>query len=187
LTPYISRAEDAALVPALIIACCIIVLLGWWALAERGREERRILRAVRKQGAEILAALEVPDGLDGRMFIDYLVLTAESIRVVVVKRYEGLIYAGEKLAEWTQVVRQNNYRFPNPLKELELKIIALGSIVPGVPITGYVLFSESCKFPTRQPGGVLRLGDPAPTYEKRPVPEDLQQAWRKLHQLRQSQ
>jgi hypothetical protein len=173
-----------ALVPAIAIACCIILLLLWWVLAERGREERRIRRAVRRQGAEVLAALEIPDGLDGRMYIDYLVLTAESIRVVVVKRYEGLIYAGEKLAEWTQVVKQGNYRFPNPLRELELKILALRSIVPGVPVTGCVLFSDGCRFPTRQPEGVLRSGDFVQAYDKRPIPEDLRNAWRALQQIR---
>ncbi|HEX5057150.1 MAG TPA: nuclease-related domain-containing protein [Gammaproteobacteria bacterium] len=184
---YISHAEQKALMPAIVVGCCILILLIWYALAAGGREERRIRRAVRRQGSEILAALEIPDGMDGRLFIDYLVLTADAIRVVVVKRYEGFIYAGEKLAEWTQVVKRNNYRFPNPLKELELKIIALGSIIPGIPITGCVLFSESCKFPTRQPGGVLRLGDPVPAYGKRPIPEDLQHAWRKLQQTRKDQ
>src|SRR5688572_8380588 len=97
------------LVPATVIGCCIVILLVWWVLAERRREERRIRRTVCRQGADVLAALEIPDGLDGRMCIDYLVLTAEAIRVIVVKRYEGLIYAGEKLAEWTQVIKQNNY------------------------------------------------------------------------------
>jgi hypothetical protein len=183
LTDYLSRAEQAALVPAIVIGCCIIFLLAWWVLAERKREERRIRRAVRKQGSAVLAALEIPDGLDGRMFIDYLVLTADAIRVVIVKRYEGFIYAGEKLADWTQVVKPNNYRFPNPLQELELKLIALRSIVPGIPLTGCVLFSESCEFPTRKPEGVMRLGDPVAAFNKRPIPDELQQAWQKLQQL----
>jgi hypothetical protein len=183
LTDYISRAEQAALVPAFVIGCCIILLLAWWVLAERRREERRIRRTVRKQGSAVLAALEIPDGLDGRMFIDYLVLTADAIRVVIVKRYEGFIYAGEKLAEWTQVVKQSNYRFPNPLRELELKLIALRSIVPGIPFTGCVLFSESCEFPTRKPDGVMRMGDPVAAFNRQPIPEELQQAWQKLQQL----
>lgn len=184
MTSYISRAEQAALLPAIVIAFCSVLLLVWWALAERGREERRIRRAVRRQGAEVLAAVEIPDGLDGHIFIDYLVLTAEAIRVVMVKRYEGFIYAGEKMAEWTQVVKQGSYRFPNPLQELELKIMALRSIVPGVPVSGCVLFSESCRFPTRQPEGVLRPGDPVPASGSRPIPDELRNAWRKLRQLR---
>lgn len=185
---YMSRAEQMAFMPAIVIGGGILILLVWWVLAERTREHRRIRRVVRRQGADMLAALEIPDGLDGRMFIDYLVLTAESICMVVVKRYEGLIYAGEKLSEWTQVVRQNNYRFPNPLRELELKIIALRSIVPDIPITGYVLFSESCRFPTRKPEGVMCLGDPVSAFDRqRPVPEELRQAWGKLRQLRNGQ
>jgi hypothetical protein len=187
LTSYMYRAEQLVLMPALVTACCIVVLLAWWVLAERRREERRIRRAVRKQGVAVLTALEISDGLDGRMFIDYLVLTAAAIRVVVVKRYEGFIYAGETLAEWTQVVKQNSYRFPNPLRELELKIIALRTIVPGIPITGLVLFSESSKFPTRKPAGVMRLGDPVPAFSKSSIPESLQQAWLKLQQLRNGQ
>jgi hypothetical protein len=180
-------AERMLVLPAITAGFCIIILIAWRVLAERNREERRIRRAVRKQGADILAALEISDGLDGRMFIDYLVLTAEAIRVVVVKRYEGLIYAGEKLAEWTQVIKQNNYRFPNPLQELELKIIALRSIVPGIPVTGCVLFSESCRFPTRKPEGVVCLGDPVPVFDKRSIPEGLQQAWQQLQQIRNGQ
>lgn len=187
MTPYMSHAERMLLLPAVVAGCCIVILLAWWVLAQRKREERRILRAVRKQGVDVLAALAIPDGLDGHMFIDYLVLTADAIRMVVVKRYEGLIYAGEKLAEWTQVIGQGNYRFPNPLKELELKIIALRAIVPGIPITGCVLFSESCKFPTRKPEGVVRLGEPVPAFDNRPIPEELQQAWQKLWQLRNGQ
>lgn len=184
---YLSRAEQVALVPAIAVGGCIILLLIWCALAAGGREERRIRRAVRRQGADMLAALEIPDGMDGRIYIDYLVLTAEAIRLVMVKRYEGFIYAGEKMAEWTQVIKPNNYRFPNPLQELELKIVALRSIVPDIPITGCVLFSESCKFPTRKPAGVMCVGDPAPAFDKRPIPENLQQAWRKLQQIRHNQ
>jgi hypothetical protein len=182
-----SRAEEMAFVPAVVIGCGILVLIVWWVLAARSREERRIRRAVRRLGTDVLTGLEIPDGLDGRMYIDYLVLTAGAIFVVVVKRYEGLIYAGEKLAEWTQVVRQNNYRFPNPLKELELKIIALRSIVPDVPISGCVLFGERSSFPTRKPEGVMCPGDAVPAVDRRPVAAALQQAWRKLRQLRNGQ
>lgn len=188
MTDYLSRAVQMAYLPAIIVGCGVIILLAWCALAAGDREQRRIRRAVRRQGAAVLAGLEIPDGLDGRIYIDYLVLTAEAIRAVVVKRYEGFIYASEKMAEWTQVVKPNNYRFPNPLQELEFKIMALRALVPGVPITGCVLFSESCRFPTRQPEGVLRVGDPVPVYDRRrTIPEELQQAWRKLQQIRHDQ
>ena len=171
-----SREITAIAVLALIV---VIAGLAWYNRPLR-RERRHIKRAITRLGVKILSDINLPDGVDGEIFIDYLVLTPEDIKVISVKRYPGLIYGGEQLQDWTQVIKNRNHNFPNPLYEMKLKIMAVKAIVPNVPVNGLTLFCDDSRFPTNKPEGVFNVRDIASKPEKKPVPPELLNSWEVL-------
>lgn len=163
---------------AITILVLIVAITGIiWFNQPLRRERRNIKRAIRRLGAKVLSDVKLPDGVDGEIFIDYLVLTPEDIKVVTLKRYPGLIYGGEQLQDWTQVVNNRNHNFPNPLYEMKLKIMAVKAIVPNVPVNGLTLFCDDSRFPTNKPAGVFNLCDIDSKSEKKPIPPELLSGW----------
>lgn len=160
-----------------LFALIAVIAIGIWFNQPARRERRNIKRAVKRLGAKTLSDISLPDGIDGEVFIDYLVLTPDDIKVISVKRYPGLIYGGEQLQNWTQVVNNRNHSFPNPLYEMRLKIMAVMAIVPNVPVNGLTLFCDNSRFPTNKPPGVLNVQDIGATPDKKPIPPDLLSSW----------
>jgi hypothetical protein len=62
------------------------------------QEKRRIRRAVKRLGARVMRDVNLPDGMGGAINIDYLVLAADAIRVIGVKRYDGMIFGSANTA-----------------------------------------------------------------------------------------
>lgn len=160
-----------------IFTLIVMIAAGIWFNRPARRERRTINRAIRRLGVKILSDVKLPDGVDGDIYIDYLVLTPEDIKVVSVKRYPGLIYGGEQLQDWTQVIKNRNHNFPNPLYEMKLKIMAVKAVVPNVPINGLTLFCDDSRFPTHKPEGVLNVRDIVAKTDKKPIPPDLLNGW----------
>lgn len=166
----------------LLVMISIFFSAGMVFYFMRVKEDRRIERAVYKLGAEALPSIRLPDGMDGDLYIDFILLTARGITAISVKRYEGFIYASEKLERWTQVINGNNYAFPNPLEEMDLKISALKLILPDVEVDGRVLFAGRCSFPKGKPDAVILLDDIVGKAKKEPISEHYYASWKKLHE-----
>jgi hypothetical protein len=165
-------------ITALVVFVLVIaVTAGIWFNLPARRERRNINRAIRRLGVKILSDVKLPDGVDGEIYLDYLVLTPEDIKVISVKRYPGLIYGGEQLQDWTQVINNRNHHFPNPLYEMKLKIMAVKAVVPNVPINGLTLFCDDSRFPTHKPEGVLNVRDIVAKPDKTSIPTDLLNGW----------
>ncbi len=144
---------------------------------------RRIHRAIRSLGVKVASNITLSDGLEGTTYIDYLVMTPEYLLVVLVKRYPGAIFGGERIDHWAQVVREGSYKFPNPLTELQDVVSAVRAQLPKVPVKGVVLFDQDSVFPKGKPDGVLHVPEiDAKTRrtDLAEVPEELQRAWAQL-------
>jgi len=118
--------------------------------------ESRAQSALNRIGGAQLHDVIIADGVDGYHHIDRLVMTRDSILVIAYKRYDGLIFCGEQIAEWTQVVGQKSFKFNNPLFELEHQIATLEQLIADVPVVGYLYFNENATFPKGHPETVLR-------------------------------
>jgi len=167
----------------LILAIVLILLyllrdsLRYW------REGHQITRVAKRLGARMLRDVDLPDGLGGRIGIDFLALATDAILVIGVKRYDGLIYGSERIDEWTQSVHRRSYKFPNPDAYLQQQIGAVRMIVPNIPVRGLHLFTDSAVFPKDKPSNVLQVKDlPPGTRRPRPndIPAELQMAWIQL-------
>jgi len=167
----------------LAVALVVVLLVAIRTPLRRWRQERQIVRALRRMGARRLDNVHLPDGLGGEVFIDHLLLARDAILVVNVKRFEGLIFGGEQTDEWTQVINTRSYRFPNPDAYLQTQINAVRAVAPKAEVRGAHLFAHGARFPKGRPPSVLLLAE----LEKRvrrprmkDIPGDLRSAWKQV-------
>lgn len=149
-------------------------------------EDWRISRSLARMGKEVLKKVVLPDGIEGQVTIDYLVLNNNGITVVRVKRYPGVIFGGEKMDQWAQVIDNGSHRFPNPLSELRNQIDVVRSLIPGVPVSGMLLFGRDSRFPKGKPDGVYLMSELKQQHRgvQDEVPEQLQEGWESLRTRR---
>jgi Nuclease-related domain len=179
----LSASEQRRLTGLLLLAIVLILLYlfrdtlrYWW-------EGRQVTGGARRLGARMLRDVHLPDGMGGKIGIDFLVLTADAILVIGVKRYDGLIYGSAGIDEWTQSIRNRSYKFPNPDTYLKQQIGAVRMIIPKSPVRGLHLFSDSAVFPKDKPANVLQVKDlhgRTPRPRMKDIPAELQAAWTQL-------
>jgi hypothetical protein len=148
------------------------------------REKRQIRRAVKRVGAQVMHDVNLPDGMGSIINIDFLVLTADAILVIGVKRYDGMIFGSARTDEWTQTINSRSYKFPNPDVHLAQQLSAVRSIVSKDPVSGLHLFTDTAMFPWDKPENVLQvkdlLGKNIPRPRLKDIPADLRTAWVQL-------
>lgn len=154
--------------------------------------EQSVSLTIRGMGLPIQNNVTIP-GKRGLTQIDHLVLTRSAIVVLETKNYSGSLYDNGrgKGGSWIQKFpsgKQNNLH--NPLDQNYGHIKSVGTIVPGVPVTGFVVLAGSASFPNGVPDGVLMLRDLKRKLKEMdrgegPNPASIQDAWNKLQQVDQ--
>src|SRR5690554_7314103 len=91
--------------------------------------------------------------MGGQIQVEHLLLTGSGMLVIDVKEYEGVVFAGERMEEWTVIGDggRGRFTFPNPLRTLYDRVAALRQLVRDVPVEGYVLFASGAKFNKGRP------------------------------------
>lgn len=148
--------------------------------------ERKLNKLLTNLGPESLHNVIIPDGLDGNVFVEHLILTPCEILLIGVKRYRGLIFAAENIDLWTQVVGQKSYKFENPLHQLENDVSALSAYLEKSKIHSKVLFISGSEFPKGKPDDIVSVQDLKTLqqeYAKKKVPEALNADWKRLVKL----
>jgi hypothetical protein len=179
----LTASEQRRLTGLLLLAIVLILLYLFRDSLHYWRESRNINRVAKRLGARMLRDVRLPDGMGGEIGIDFLVLAADAILVIGVKRYDGLIYGSAGIDEWTQSIRNRSYKFPNPDTYLLQQIGAVRMIVPKTPVRGLHLFSDSAVFPKDKPSNVLQAQDLRGSFPRprlKDIPAELQAAWTKL-------
>ncbi len=142
-----------------------------------------LFATVKKLGNGILQNIILTDGMDGTVCIDNLVLMADGILVVSVGRYQGAVFASEKIDLWTQVVGKRSYKFNNPLLKLEQDIAAVKANFPKINISGILVFSTCVSFPKGKPDNVISVTEAKQRFADVPAQGTRvaeQDAWDKL-------
>jgi hypothetical protein len=179
----LTASEQRRLTGLLLLAIVLILLYLFRDSLHYWRESRNINRVAKRLGARMLRDVRLPDGMGGEIGIDFLVLAADAILVIGVKRYDGLIYGSTRIDEWTQSIRRRSYKFPNPDTYLLQQIGAVRMIVPKTPVRGLHLFSDSAVFPKDKPSNVLQAQDLRGSFPRprlKDIPAELQAAWTQL-------
>ena len=146
---------------------------------QRRREEKLIDSLAAEQIRDVI----IDDGMEGTVVLERLLLMPEGLLVVMTLRREGILFGGERIDTWSQVVGKRTIRFPNPLYTLETLLAAVRYHVPGITVQAKVLFLGNCTFPKGQPDKAWTLSD-IPQREGKPIQSNivpvLQEGWNKL-------
>lgn len=142
----------------LLLLVAIISIL-FFKKIKRAYTDWYLFHSVKKLGRSIRRNIILPDGMDGTICIDNLVLMSDRILVVSVGRYQGAIFASENIDIWTQVVGKRSYKFNNPLLKLEQDIATVRTHVPKIKVSGILVFSDDVDFPKGKPDNVISVAE----------------------------
>jgi hypothetical protein len=150
----------------------------------RDAEQRRVAKIIKTLNIAALKNIAFPDGMDGYVFVDYVLLTPAGIVVLDLQDYNGFIFGGPNIDQWTQMVRQRGYKFENPLHQNAWRMQIIRSYVKDAPLIGKVVFSSVSQFPKGIPEGVSHVStlseDLAQLNENKETPEIVRKAWDEL-------
>jgi len=170
-------------VPLVFLFICLI----FWLVARllfKNKESNKIKRIVKEIAADYVQDAALPDGLEGFVFIDFLVLTPTGILVIDVQNYNGFLFGGEAVDEWTQMIGHQSYKFKNPIPINQHHVHSVTTHAGDVPVQGRIVFTSLGNFPKGIPDGVSTTGnfknDVSISVVGNSVPELYQQAWIKI-------
>jgi len=165
------------------IAATLILLVIFRTRIKTWKQARNTRRIIKRLGLHAISHLHLPDGTGGEVMIEHLLLGHNSVIVVSVMRFDGLIFGGPQTNQWTQVINRRSYKFDNPDQYLQRQINAIRQIAPGIEIEGRHLFTGGAKFPRDKPDNVLQYSD-FKKLPKRPrtggIPKQLRSAWKHI-------
>lgn len=131
------------------------VLMVWWLRSSS--YSRQLKRTIKKISSESMVDIVVPDGLDGEIQLDYLLLTPRGLLVLDIKHVTGRLYGGDNMDEWTVLDRGQRFTFANPAGPLRERVIAIKELLKDVPVDGRVVVLGAVDFATGVPECVVSL------------------------------
>jgi len=138
-----------------LIALVALLLLLW--LVYRRRSGDRLRRVLREIGYDCIDGLVIPNGDEGEIQIDELLLTSQGLLIIDIKHVTGTVFGGNKMQEWTVIGEDRRYTFPNPQGALYDRMAAVRHIVRQVPVIGRLLFLDGAEFTKGVPDHVTDL------------------------------
>ena len=142
------------LIPLLALAALLALLLYF----RRQRSGELSLDDVIDEIAfERIEALVLPNGDEGEIQIDHLLLTAQGLLIIDVKNAQGAVFGSDKMQDWAVISKTGRFTFNNPIPALLDRIAAVKHIVREVPVNGRILFLEGANFEKGVPERVCSL------------------------------
>lgn len=165
-----------------VVVLLILALILSYATLRNWLKEQYMYRCVRRLGVAAIRNIAIPDGMDGRVLIENIILTSEGIYIFPIKRYCGIIFAADNIETWTQVVGKRSYKFSNPLPELDAYVMAVRNLLPTVKVEGRIQVTSDADFPKGKPNRITPVSKIAEilAIDKGEVSPQLKDAWAKL-------
>jgi hypothetical protein len=150
------KPAELALIGALALASLVAAYLGYkhWRRVKAGRERLRAISAI---GYDMIRDVLLPDGNEGQIHVDFLLLTASGFLVIDLRDVPGVIFAGEQLDEWAVMNGSVRSTFQNPLGQLYDRLAVVRQVAGKVPVDGRVVFTARGSFPRGRPKRVVML------------------------------
>lgn len=124
------------------------------------------------------------DGLDGYLFVDYLLLLPGKILAMKSMSVKGYIFGAPDIDEWTCVHNNFTEKFRNPLADSRLCVHQIRDGLQFDAVEACVLFDRQGEFPKGVPEGVLRLAfldeELASRHGSGVMQEAAREAWQRL-------
>lgn len=173
----------------LVLALFIAGFFGYLATRAWRKFYQSPRMVLARIGQRRLSDLVIPDGMDGEIHVDHLLLTPHGILVLELRNASGALFAGENMDEWRVIDQPRRYSFRNPLPGLEARVHAVETISGEVPVFGRVAIAGQVKFTGGRPPRVAMLAEVAEEFsprrsrkEKAKIPDEYLQVWERLRQ-----
>lgn len=144
--------------PAVVggVAFAAVVLLGllilrWWRRRNRSSIRDTLSAIAIKRLDDVL----VPNGMGGEIHLEHVLLTRRGILILNVKRYEGVIFASDRMDQWTAIGSGGRSTFQNPLANLYDRVAAVRELVRDIEVTGFLVFPSQADFSKGRPADVV--------------------------------
>jgi hypothetical protein len=139
-----------------IVVVVLIALLLWYRWRGAGNRLKNVLTEI---SHDRIDGLLIPNGDEGEIQIDHLLLTSQGLLIVDIKDAEGTVFGSDKMDQWTVISKERRYTFSNPQAALYDRIAAVRHIVRQVPVAGRILFLDGAEFTKGVPGMVSTLDE----------------------------
>ena len=134
------------------------------------RARRAIDNVISSVAYDELRNVLLPIGSGDQIHVNYLLLTQKGLLLIDLFDTHGVIFAGEKMAQWSIFGPKRHFMIANPLPMLYDRVAAVRQCAgDDVPVEGRILFSMRGEFPKGRPHDVIRLDelqDQYPVVEK---------------------
>ncbi len=149
----------------------IAVIFYFWKQSLKNKHQRYFHKVVDSLGVKYLRDVVLPDGIDGLVFIDYLLLVPGGFVVLDTQHSEGHLFGGETINQWSQVINNKTYKFDNPLYDNQHACQALQWNLQHTvkaenspanthwQTQGWITFSNAGNFPKGIPAQVSMVDD----------------------------
>ena len=169
---------------ALSIVAMLLVLLLF--MRRQSGSGPRVVKALERISYDRFSNIVIPNGDDGEIHVDLVLLTGHGILVVDLKDVSGVVFGSDRMQDWRVIDDDRRYTFANPQPALYDRIAAVRHIVGTTPVDGALLFADTARFTKGVPAKVFTLRELLAEYPKadrrRPEPElaDYRSGWDQL-------
>ena len=142
------------LIPSLVV---LVLLIAWLIYRYRTGRKTPLEGVLDAISVERLNSVVVPNGDEGEILVDHLLLTSRGLLILDIRDVQGVVFGGDRLKEWSVISEDRRYTFSNPQTMLYDRIAAVSDIVRQIPVTGRILFLEGAEFTKGVPELVTTL------------------------------
>ncbi|MEQ8689686.1 MAG: hypothetical protein RIC89_02465 [Pseudomonadales bacterium] len=132
-------------------------LIGWLIWRRQDPFEREIRKFARIASDAHLQDILLPDGMGGEIHIAHLLRTDKGLLLLDPRSVRGMVFAGEKMQEWSATESGTRLSFANPIPALLDRLAAVRAVAQGVPVEGKVVFHNDVTFPKGHPSSVTTI------------------------------
>jgi hypothetical protein len=124
------------------------------------RARRAIDNVISSVAYDELRNVLLPTGTGDQIHVNCLLLTQKGLLVIDLFDAHGMIFAGEKMEQWSIFGPKRHFMITNPLPILYDRVAALSQFAgDDVPVEGRIVFSMRGEFPKGRPDTVIRLDE----------------------------
>lgn len=138
----------------------VVALIAWGVFVwRRRRAAERIESMIDSIAYDVLRNVLIPNGMDGQITLQYLLLTERGLLVLDLIERPGSIFGGDQMVEWTSIGKKRRYTFRNPQHVLYDRMAAVKLLAGSTPVDGRVVFTMRSDFPKGKSTYVMRVDE----------------------------
>ena len=124
------------------------------------RARRAIDNVIGSVAFDMLRNVLLPTGTGDQIHLNCLLLTQNGLLVIDLFDAHGMIFAGEKMQQWSIFGPKRHFMITNPLPMLYDRVAVVRQFAgDDVPVEGRIVFSMRGEFPKGRPESVIRLDE----------------------------